>query len=350
MKKIGTVIVAALIGVTGVIAFAPSASATPTNPNEDHKVTVCHRTGSADGGELKNGYNEITVDIASSGYVKGGHTGHEQVGNGPGPDIIPAYEAFAKVKGKWEPFSFPGLNLDYVFADGTTGAEFLANGCDYNTPQYEDVRVDVKFFDPTCESPKGELELIYNENEVTYEIQGEVGPGQEVTVEFTAKDGYKIKGQSVFTHTFGNVPDNCVELIEVRAEVSYQGPNCDHPNRAVVTFGNTDAVNYEYLSGSPEPGNTVLIEATAKEGYVLVGKSLFSHDFIFGPSKEECKPDNPDKPDKPDHPNNPDKPGNPSTPPELPHTGGGLGGLGLAGGLVALGSLLIAATKSRLFA
>jgi hypothetical protein len=134
-RKILAATAALTLGLGGVLALAVPASATPTDPNADHKVTVCHRTGSADKGELKNGYNEITVDIASSGYVKGGHTGHEQVGNGPGSDVIPAYDAFAKVKGKWAPFHFDGFGLTQVFADGTTGAEFLANGCQFNNPQ-----------------------------------------------------------------------------------------------------------------------------------------------------------------------------------------------------------------------
>lgn len=105
---------ALLLGVSLVVIGLQPAAA--TKPDPGHKVTLCHRTGSA-----TNPYIVITTDIASDGYVKGGHTGHEQVGNGLGGDIIPAYT--------YKDFSFPGKNLDLVFGNGETGAEVLAAGC-----------------------------------------------------------------------------------------------------------------------------------------------------------------------------------------------------------------------------
>lgn len=113
------------------LAILPSmALATKTDPNADHKVTVCHRTGSEAGGNQHNGYDAITVDIASSGYVKGGHPGHDQVGNGPGGDIIPAYDAFAKSGKDWVDFHFSGKNLDTVIR-GQTGQSILDAGCNF---------------------------------------------------------------------------------------------------------------------------------------------------------------------------------------------------------------------------
>lgn len=340
MTKTSAGFFALLLGALS-IGFALPASATPTDPNEDHKVTICHRTGSADGGELKNGYNEITVDIASSGLVKGGHTGHEQIGNGPGPDIIPAYEAYAKVMGEWVEFSYPGLNLDYVFEDGTTGAEFLANGCALNTPPDVETSVDVVFIDPTCDAPRGDLELVYNENEVTYSIQGEVGPGQEVTVVFEAKDGFVIEGDSVFTHTFGMVPTNCEEPVEVRADVDFTDPTCDNRRQSEILYDRMTGVDYNVVRGTPMPGNTVLIEATATDGYVLVGKTAWAHEFGFAPTKAECSPGEPNEPPR----------GSPNPPatPELPQTGGSLGALGIALGLLASGGGLVLGSR-RLFA
>ncbi len=98
-----------------VLVLAGATSALATKPAPEHKVTLCHRTGSA-----TNPYVIITTDIASDGYVKHGHTYHEQIGNGLGGDIIPAYT--------YGDFSFPGKNLDAIIG-GYLGADILAAGC-----------------------------------------------------------------------------------------------------------------------------------------------------------------------------------------------------------------------------
>lgn len=100
-RIVGWLVVAGLLGAA---LIAPSA-ALATKPDPGHKVTVCHATNSD-----TNPYVVKSVDIASSGYVKGGHSDHA------GPiwdatlkakhiswgDIIPSYT--------YGTFSYPGLN------------------------------------------------------------------------------------------------------------------------------------------------------------------------------------------------------------------------------------------------
>src|SRR5450759_2246241 len=107
-----------LATVTGLVLLgAGITTAQATNPAPDHKVTLCHRTGSVAGGNMHNGYSIITVDIASVANAKDarGHDSHNQIGNGPGGDIIPVYT--------YDGFTYLGKNLD------NGGLAFLNNGC-----------------------------------------------------------------------------------------------------------------------------------------------------------------------------------------------------------------------------
>lgn len=125
---LGALIIALAVGyLFALLLMAPRANATAGGGGHT-PVTLCHRTGSTDGGNQHNGYSLITVDISSAGQARTakGHNTHEQVGNGPGPDLIPPYT--------YGDFSYPGHGLDWVFADGETGAEVLAAGCTFATP------------------------------------------------------------------------------------------------------------------------------------------------------------------------------------------------------------------------
>lgn len=129
MHKVFIAFVAVTATVFGAFALAGGASATQGGGGHT-AVTLCHRTGSTDGGNQHNGYDIITVDITSAGQAATarGHNSHEQVGNGPGPDIIPAYEYVGR---DGSVFDYPGKGLDFVFANGETGAEVLAAGCTF---------------------------------------------------------------------------------------------------------------------------------------------------------------------------------------------------------------------------
>jgi hypothetical protein len=111
--------VVAVVGTTLAAGLSPAAATMPP----DHKVTICHATNS-----VTNPYVEITVDIASSGYLRAGHADH----TGPVPtspddlatfkadgvhwgDVIPAYT--------YGDFSYPGLNTSEA------GLALLESGC-----------------------------------------------------------------------------------------------------------------------------------------------------------------------------------------------------------------------------
>ena len=112
----------AAAGLIGVALITP-ATTLATQPAPDHKVTICHATNSD-----TNPYVEITVDIASTGYVEHGHSDHT------GPiwdatlkarhiswgDIIPSYT--------YNDFTYAGLNNTGL------GLQILANGCAMPTP------------------------------------------------------------------------------------------------------------------------------------------------------------------------------------------------------------------------
>jgi len=273
--------------------------------------------------------------------VKGGHTGHGQIGNGPGPDIIPAYDAYAKVQGQWEPFSFPGLNLDYVFSDGTTGAEFLANGCQLNTPPPpKQVTADVKFLDADCDHLHRAEVIVDNVEGVEYAMVGETVPGGTVTVTAFADKGYELVGKTKWTHTFAETPTNCE-----KEELAYPSATIDVKcGVAVVTAMNggpatLDAVFTVYVDGA------VSDEFALKAGEERVLKYEFAEDsgdhkvvVSAGDTVDEfvtVKSDCEKPPANPDDFTDVTPPG-----PELPHTGAGETALiALAGlGMLVLGA------------
>jgi hypothetical protein len=105
MKRIA-LLVALLFAVT-----LTGGVATATKPSPDHKVTICHATAAP-------AYRTITVDIASSGYVRGGH--HRGVDaldskHSEGGDIIPPYT--------YKSFDYLGQNWT------REGRAIFKNGC-----------------------------------------------------------------------------------------------------------------------------------------------------------------------------------------------------------------------------
>lgn len=114
MKK--ALLLAGLLAATLVAGASPASA---TKPDPEHKVTICHALPAS----ASHPYNRITVDIASSGYVKGGH--HRPGGDigdkhARGGDIIPPYQ--------YGDFSYPGQNWT------AKGQAIWENGCKIPPP------------------------------------------------------------------------------------------------------------------------------------------------------------------------------------------------------------------------
>jgi hypothetical protein len=109
MKRIALLLVLIL---AASVSGTTSVSATKPDPN--HKVTICHALPTS----ASHAFNVLTVDIASSGYVRGGH--HRPGGSlgskhSEGGDIIPPYQ--------YRDFDYPGQNWT------RKGRAIFENGC-----------------------------------------------------------------------------------------------------------------------------------------------------------------------------------------------------------------------------
>jgi hypothetical protein len=108
----------AIFAMTGGGVLVASATQPP-----NHRVTICHATG-AD----SNPYVVVTPDIASAGFLQGGHDGHtgpiwvsgDQAAHQKWGDIIPPYQY---VRADGTTFVFGGLNWT------AQGQAIWNNGC-----------------------------------------------------------------------------------------------------------------------------------------------------------------------------------------------------------------------------
>lgn len=250
--------------------------------------------------------------------------------------------------GSFPYFGFKDQQENSVAVRYATGPTDNGTPEDCPTPDPEPVEVTagVSFTDPTCENEEASLTLDEKEG-VSYDIDGTVGAGETVTVTATAEEGFELVGQTVFEHTFGEVPEDCnpEEPIEVEASVDFIDPSCDSVD-AVVLTGKTEGVTYT-IEGDVAPGETVVVTAEAEEGFVLVGQSVFEYTFAEAPT--DCDTEEPGdwEPDWTPEPDN-DTPIGESPRENLAHTGGDVTVPAIIAGLLTalgLGSLAVSRKK-----
>lgn len=154
-------------------------------------------------------------------------------------------------------------------------------------------------------------------------------------------------GQAVFAN--GCAPTTVeVPPTEVTAGVTFTNPTCKNPE-ASFTTKDVEGVSYR-VSGVVAPGETMTVTAKADEGFVLVGKSVFTH--TFGDVPTDCKTSTPTPtptPSKPGKPNAPTPNNAGNTPRKTAFTGSQAATLGALAGVLALlgtGALFIARKRA----
>lgn len=304
MKKFG-----AILALTLTSLWFSTGLAAATQPDPEHKVTICHRTASD-----TNPYVFIEVDEASL---------DAHLNNLPGHPAKPwktdgTFRGVAHVAGD--------LKYDYL-------AETEADCYDGETPPpNEEVTATAPTFtDPDCDTAAGLV--IPQVDGVIYSTEGTVAPGSTVTVTATADEGYTLVGTSRWIHTYGQVPTDCEPPPpppppepEVRATApTFVDPDCDV--KASMELPEVEHVTYSAV-GEVAPGATVTVTATADEGYELVGRSEWTH--TFGEKPEDCGTPPPPPPPPPTPP---------CTGPEchdLADTGFGAGSAAIVAGILSL--------------
>ncbi len=260
MKRVLAVIgLGALMAAFGVFVVVALAGDKVVGPNGEHQVVVCKYVGTPGVDErLQTGNNPITPDASSLPGFTGtfpwafadaqgrsiairwaadSHDGH--ISECPAPQG--PIEVTATAPAFQDPTCELGAEVDLPTVAGLTytivgtvaagqtvkvtatadegyvlvGTDEwkhafgnVPDNCGPPPPAAIEVTPGVMFQDPTCDV--GAAVNPTTTTGLTYGIEGNVAPGEHVTVTASANDGYTIRGNNTWEHTFGLVPSNCV--------------------------------------------------------------------------------------------------------------------------------------------
>ncbi len=257
---------------------APTASATPSQ-----SVVICHATNSQSNPYTRNRVNTSSVEEEGNRFLNGhgDHTGpvwfdgiKEKWG-----DIIPAFSYTNPRTGKVT--DYPGYNLD-------KGAEILANGC----KGVSEVIVDFDLSGSECQvGEAGDFATltVTNLQNSTESIDFTLdGPGSAIrfgegllpgsSEQFTIPKSefgtwvLSVDGQEAtksVTLTSRGCPVDLVPPVTPDAPTFVEATCTALDGAEVQVPKNTDAITYKQ-SGTPAPGATVTVKATANDGYTIV--------------------------------------------------------------------------------
>ncbi len=259
-RRIATALAAAgaVVASTGLVLMTTATPASATKPGDDgeHKVYVCHATSSD-----TNPYVVIHVDVASTRYK--GHLMHRDSPNKTWKDA-----------GTWNGTQHSAGDSKRDFIEGMD-FEGYPSFCDKpggggEEEDETEVVAKVEFRDPTCDDKSVDYQASawladggdMPEGLVEFEVTGgakEPGSSIEVTATITDND-YEFDNEDteqVFSHTFGNVPDNCDEDTTPSTPSNPQ-PSESNPNPPVNPPGPPAVVppvvkGSESVAPQPEP-------------------------------------------------------------------------------------------------
>lgn len=284
--SVGGVVLAGLAAVVGVVIFGSPAGA--------HTADLTGAAACQDDGTFTITYTGHTMrsDLASNITV----TGSEPAGTTITPNglqNVPGNSEFQLTQ-SGVPATADGASLAVHvvwtdgFEDNASASVFLPTDCTANaTPTAP------AFTDGSCAAPDSTY-VIPDVKGVNYQVNGntvaagsyQAQPGDAITITAVAQQGYVLKGDTTWSHTFATLPTSCAG-----APTATQ-PSCTSA-KGSYTIPATDGVTY-FVNGNEtkagtytaKPGSTIKVNAFGSDGHALPGTSSWT--LKIGAAPTDC--------------------------------------------------------------